>query len=77
VYYPNVLTHAMLILPASAGLARVAKNRHWMTDVIGGAVIGGMTAHFLAENHRDTRESLSSGGAGGQSVPLIGLRYSF
>jgi hypothetical protein len=53
-YYPNVFTYALFILPVGTGLARMATDKHWATDVLAGAFIGFMVAYLLQKWHVKT-----------------------
>ncbi len=52
-YYDTPASYALMALPVGTALARIAKDRHWPTDVLAGATIGYMTARFLTERHKD------------------------
>jgi membrane-associated phospholipid phosphatase len=52
-YYPGPLTYGLLALGAGGtGVARIARDRHWATDVAAGAAIGFLTAYWLSERHQ-------------------------
>jgi len=55
-YYPNPLTYALLILPASTAVSRIVLDRHWFTDVLTGAVIGTLVGITLAKWHKELAE---------------------
>jgi membrane-associated phospholipid phosphatase len=38
------------------GLARIQLDAHWASDVVGGALIGGLIGHHLVQFNRDLRE---------------------
>jgi membrane-associated phospholipid phosphatase len=57
-FYPNVFTCALLIVPVSTGLARMAKDRHWASDVLTGGMIGFTVAYFLTKWHKDKNKDL-------------------
>jgi hypothetical protein len=46
-YYPNIVTYSLFILPVGTALARMAKDKHWATDVLAGAFIGFTVAYLL------------------------------
>ena len=77
VYYPNALTYSLLLVPTGTALARIAKNKHWLTDVIAGGVIGGLTGYYLARSHEDTGDELESLSSKGISIPIVFLQLSF
>lgn len=50
-YYDTPASYALFALPIGTAVARIAKDRHWPTDVLAGAAIGFLTAKFLSERH--------------------------
>jgi hypothetical protein len=53
-YYPGPVTYGLLVIGASGtALARIAKDKHWMTDVLAGASIGFFTGRYLALKHQN------------------------
>ena len=50
-YYPNVFTYSMMAVPVGTAIARVAKGRHWLSDVTAGAAIGFSMAYYLSKKH--------------------------
>jgi membrane-associated phospholipid phosphatase len=77
VYYPNVLTLSMLVLPTGTALARIAKDKHWLTDVIAGALVGGLTGYSLAKWNREIKDDLLEPASQDIALPLLYLRLSF
>jgi membrane-associated phospholipid phosphatase len=53
VYYPNVFTYSLLVIPMSTGIARIAKGEHWLTDVTAGALVGAYWGYYLSRQHID------------------------
>ncbi len=45
------LAYALFALPAGTAVARIARNKHWPTDVVAGSAIGFFTARFLTRRH--------------------------
>ena len=59
-YYPHPVTYAAVaLLGAGTAFSRVARERHWFTDVVGGATIGVVTAHYLVYRH--TQKTVAEG----------------
>lgn len=56
VYYPNAFTYSLLALPLSTGIARVARGRHWLTDITAGAMIGAWWGYTLSKRHLNITE---------------------
>lgn len=52
-YYPNPFTYGLFAVSAGTAVARIAKDRHWPTDVLTGAAIGYFTARYLSRRHQD------------------------
>jgi membrane-associated phospholipid phosphatase len=53
IYYPGPITYSLMAIPVGTAVARIAKGRHWLTDVTAGAAIGFSIGHYLAEKHLD------------------------
>ncbi len=53
-YYPHPVTYAAVaVLGGGTAFSRIARERHWFTDVVGGATIGVVTAHYLVHRHTE------------------------
>lgn len=50
-YYPGPITYSMLAIPVGTSIARVAKGKHWLTDVAAGAAIGFSVGYYLSKKH--------------------------
>lgn len=50
-YYPGPITYGLMAVPVGTAVARIAKDRHWPTDVLAGAALGFMTARYLSNRH--------------------------
>lgn len=50
-YYPGPVTYSMLAIPVGTSIARVAKGKHWLTDVAAGAAIGFSVGYYLSKKH--------------------------
>ena len=55
-YYPSPFTYSLLALPAGTAIARVAKGKHWLTDVAAGAAIGFSMGYYLSQRHLGTQD---------------------
>ena len=53
IYYPGPVTYSLFALSASTAIARIARDKHWPTDVVAGAAIGFFTARFLSRVHQN------------------------
>lgn len=51
VYYPGPLTYSLMIIPAGTAVARVAKGKHWVSDVVAGAFTGFTIGYALSVRH--------------------------
>lgn len=51
VYYPGPVTYSLMAIPVGTAIARVAKGKHWVTDVAAGAGIGFSMAYYLSKKH--------------------------
>ena len=77
VYYPSIFTYSLLVIPVGTAFARIAKDKHWLTDVLGGAIVGGLTGYLLAKSHQETRDNLASSASENGSVPVLHLTLPF
>lgn len=55
-YYPNILTYGLYVLPVGTGISRVALGKHWATDIVVGAVIGVAMGRWLTHRHQQVQE---------------------
>lgn len=51
-YYPNAGTYTLFAVSTGTAVARLARNRHWATDVVAGGSIGFLTAYWLTKQHQ-------------------------
>lgn len=51
-YYPHPVTYGLFALSAGTAIARIARNKHWPTDVLAGAAVGYFTARWLVRRHQ-------------------------
>ncbi len=52
-YYPNLLTYSLMLIPTGTSIARISKGKHWATDVVAGALIGTYWGMYLSKRHKD------------------------
>lgn len=55
VYYPGPATYALMAIPAGTALSRIAKGKHWLSDVAAGAMIGAWWGYKLSKHHLNLR----------------------
>lgn len=55
-YYPGPVTYGLFAVSAGTAIARIAKDRHWPTDVLTGAAIGYFTSRYLSSRHQKVAE---------------------
>lgn len=65
-YYPNVGTYGLFALCTGTAVARLARDRHWATDVLAGGTVGFMTAYWLTKQHQREAPRV-------QVIPIAGL----
>jgi len=61
-------------LAAAVGLSRVTEDRHWMSDVFVGAVLGHVIARLVVRDHRKRRRLVPVLGCSRRSV-FLGFHY--
>ncbi len=50
-YYRTPAAYGLFVLSTGTAVARVARNKHWPTDVVAGAALGFFTARWLSNRH--------------------------
>lgn len=55
-YYPGPLTYTLMLFPASTAIARMLLDKHWLTDVLTGSVVGIFVGYTLAKWHKELAE---------------------
>lgn len=55
-YYPGPVTYALVAVASGTAIARIQRQRHWLTDVLAGAAISTAMSHFLYKRHRNTQD---------------------
>lgn len=66
-YYPGPLTYSLMVIPVGTAVARIAKGKHWLSDVTAGAMIGTAWGYYLAKRHLRIRDKSS----GVQLSPVV------
>lgn len=64
-YYPSVVTYGLLLIGGGAAVARLQRQKHWMTDVLAGGTLGISMAYWLSRKHQGRLSNLSV-------VPTVG-----
>ena len=50
-YYPHTATYGLMVLATGTATARIARNKHWPTDVLAGAAVGYRMGRYLSRRH--------------------------
>jgi membrane-associated phospholipid phosphatase len=50
-YYPGPVTYGLVAVAGGTAIARVARNKHWPTDIAAGAALGFTMGRYLARRH--------------------------
>ena len=51
-YYPHVITYGLLVIGVGAAVARLQRQKHWLTDVLAGGALGVSMAYWLSRKHQ-------------------------
>lgn len=62
-------------LATLAGLSRIYDNRHWVSDVVAGAIFGTVTGRFISRRNEDRQLSLQPTALGGVSGVSVVYRW--
>ena len=57
VYYPGLITYSLMAIPTGTLIARIAKGKHWASDVTAGAAIGAYWGYYLSKKHLGENET--------------------
>lgn len=58
-YYPHPVTYGLYgAAVTGTALSRIARDKHWATDVLAGGSLGFMTAYYLTRRHQDETSRL-------------------
>ena len=76
-YYPSVVTYSLLIVAVGTAIARLQRQKHWMTDIMAGSVNGTAMAYFLSRLHQGKRSNLSLNPAIGPGSVGLTMRIGF
>lgn len=78
IYYPSPITYTMMTIPVGTAIARVAKGRHWLSDVTAGAAIGFSMAYYLSRKHLDIQsERVRITPTAGRNSVALRVNFSF
>ncbi len=58
-YYPHVRTYGVLVIGGGAAVARLQRQKHWLTDVLAGGTLGVLMAYWLSRKHQGRRSNMS------------------
>ncbi len=50
-YYPHPVTYGLFAISTGTAISRMARSKHWPTDVVAGAAIGFFTGRHLVRQH--------------------------
>ncbi len=77
VYYPRPWTFGLYAVSTGTAVARLSKERHWVTDVVAGAALGTLTGYWLARRHLRQTTPLEVTPVFGPEGASVTLRYTF
>ena len=58
-YYPHVVTYGLLVIGGGAAIARMQRQKHWLTDVLAGGTLGVSMAYWLSHKHQGRFSNMS------------------
>ncbi|MCZ6780845.1 MAG: phosphatase PAP2 family protein [Nitrospirae bacterium] len=58
-YYPHMVTYGLLVIGGGAAVARMQRQKHWLTDVLAGGTLGISMAYWLSRKHQGRRSNRS------------------
>ncbi len=75
-YYPHPATYGLFALSTGTALARIARQKHWATDVLAGSAIGFLTAYWLTRQHQGRATRFSVTPAFGAGAVVLEIRVT-
>jgi membrane-associated phospholipid phosphatase len=51
-YYPHPVTYGLFGVATGTAMARLARDKHWLSDVVAGGMLGYLTAYWLTRQHQ-------------------------
>jgi membrane-associated phospholipid phosphatase len=54
-YYPGPVTYSLVAVASVTAVARIQRQRHWLTDVLAGAAISTAMSHYLFKRHQSAQ----------------------
>ncbi len=76
-YYPHPVTYSLFALSTGTAVARIAREKHWATDVLAGGTIGFLTAYYLTKQHQGAHPGLVLTPTWADGTPGVSLRVQF
>ncbi len=58
-YYPHVVTYGLLVIGGGAAVARIQRQKHWLTDCLAGGALGVSMAYWLSRKHQGRRSNVT------------------
>ena len=77
VYYPRPWTFGLYAISTGTAIARLSKERHWITDGVAGAALGTVTGYWLARRHLRQSTPIEITPHLGADGASLTLRYTF
>ncbi|NGP75539.1 phosphatase PAP2 family protein [Balneolaceae bacterium YR4-1] len=75
-YYPGPVTYSLFALPAGTAIARIAKGKHWLSDVAAGAAIGFSMGYYLSKRHLGT-QNIQVTPSFGKDLAALSINFEF
>lgn len=58
-YYPHPVSYGLFAVCGGTALSRMAREKHWATDVLAGGTLGFLTAYWLTKQHQQQASRVS------------------
>ncbi len=76
-YYPGPATYGLFAISTGTALSRLARDKHWATDVLSGSVLGFATAYWLTRRHQSVQRGFSLTPVATPDAVSLTLRLAF
>lgn len=76
-YYPSIVTYGLLVIATGTAIARLQRQKHWMTDILAGAVNGITMGYWLSRKHQGQLSNMSVAPAVGLGTIGLTMQVTF
>lgn len=76
-YYPHPVTYGLFTISTGTALSRIAREKHWTSDVLAGGLLGFTAAYWLTRRHQQARPGFHLTPVATPDAFALSLRLAF